>query len=1596
MADDATNPNSSDCVRVAVRVRPLNDREKAMGYGSTGVSWALSPTSMTQMVQKKPISANSFAFDHVFLEGIDNQAVYGAIAAPLVSSTVEGVNGVIFAYGQTAAGKTHTMLGNDRDPGITPRAIMDLFATISNTRGRAFLLRASYIEIYNEEIKDLLGNGTENLKIHEDVVNKRVYVNAKEEVVTSVDDVMKILMEGEQTRAVGVTNMNERSSRSHTIFTLRVESRENITDSMQEDDDDSDGVAVRASTLTLVDLAGSERAAHTKAEGQRLKEGGHINKSLLTLGTVIGKLSSGETVAHIPYRDSKLTRILQPALGGNARTAILCAVTPSLVHMDETLSTLRFASRAKKVTNNAHRNEFLDDRAKLKRALKELLLLKTKLAALTHAGVSPTSGAISASTADAFAQSELQNQKRIKMFTPMFEKLVAIASSEQRTRGTKRPSATSLERPGKIQKVSHPTSDEPQKQHAVVSDTWDTKSRLREALDLCGGPQFDSCESSAAASSQTSANSDKSDADLRFRALQAERELRQARSEIECERSAMEAEVEQLVSVADNAERSRETAQTEWAQAMSLLKKAQAKSIVDEIVEGAMMISERDRTIITHENEIRRIRGVEQKYEETTSKLSVTEKTLSDALKREKRGIGPLLKEKSAMEKKMGDIEGKLKGAKENGQRLQSEKATLEREGKMKNAQIRKLQAEVDRHRNKQKMVDERVTKKHEEEKKKLEDQISSLKQQKDKEEATVAEQKMQIENLESNLSATSDELKKTEEVVAAKTDELNSSNMKIEALNTQLRVTLDNFEQERIAAQEKLEAEQSRVEEGQVANENLKNELASALEEINKKEEIIVNKNEELAATNNKIELLNTELTEVRADFEQAMKVAEEKQQSVQQLVEEGQNALRSANVEHQNLMNASNAVNEKLSAEIRLVKDNLIACTLRADAAEKEGAVLQLRISEVLADFEHEKNLAHERLMIERNRVEEGHSALQNLRKDLEHVSAELKESQETAAHKTEELTVSSNKIDLLTTQLDEARTELEQEKKEAQENLDNMRARAEAARVAIARLNKDCVTVSGELTRSKQLFADKTEECRKLSAEARLARDNLIASTLRADAAEKEGAVLQLKLSEVLAEYEEEKRSANESLQMERGHLEATQFTLANHRIQLADITNELEKKQEALFDTTAELKDSNEKVERLTHELDAMRTSVDKNSLELQRSQEIVTRTSNELDASNEKIRMLASELDGVRAELEQEKASTQEKLESARCDVEEGRTTIENLRKDLATASDELEQSKLLVANKNEEVDEISKNVEALTKQLEDMQSEFDQEKKSALEKLEKMQIRVDGDQSALSDLENNLAATTEELKKSHEIASSRAVELAASKSEIEQLVSRLNEAETKFEQVKKALREKYERPALRELNGNKAATDKSLRTLKDKNMKLLVRCKSLLEENKLAALEKVKFMENKKGLLQRVEHLEGQLTQYGRGEGAIAKLKKQVRRADRTVQKLKGELASVEKLISEKGLKEERELLKRIADAEGNYTEVRQELDRLQKAYEEQQKINDAITKDAHRYHQKLIEREALWTKSVADRREKERLNAEALIKERRTTKEQV
>ena len=290
---------------------------------------------------------------------------------------MEGYHGTVFAYGMTGTGKTFSMQGTAQSPGVIPLAITDIFSYIREHPNREFLLRVSYLEIYNERIYDLLnserdgaaGVQQEEIKLREDSKRGVYATPLKEEIVQSPTQLLRVIARGDLVRRTGSTAFNLRSSRSHAVVQIVVESRERAGAQPGADSDQLPG-GVLVSTLSLIDLAGSERAADNK---ERRTEGAHINKSLLTLGTIISRLSGtkddkGDVKEkdrrHLPYRDSKLTRLLQPALSGNALVSILCTIhlasptNTAAAHTSETLNTLNFASRAKNnIVSHAKRNE---------------------------------------------------------------------------------------------------------------------------------------------------------------------------------------------------------------------------------------------------------------------------------------------------------------------------------------------------------------------------------------------------------------------------------------------------------------------------------------------------------------------------------------------------------------------------------------------------------------------------------------------------------------------------------------------------------------------------------------------------------------------------------------------------------------------------------------------------------------------------------------------------------------------------------------------------------------------------------------------------------------------------------------------------------------------------------------------------------------------------------------------------------------------------------------------------------------------------------------------------------------------------------------
>mmetsp|Transcript_38576 Transcript_38576/g.48723 ORF Transcript_38576/g.48723 Transcript_38576/m.48723 type:complete len:883 (-) Transcript_38576:359-3007(-) len=332
-------------VKVLCRVRPQNQMEM-----SKSGQLCVAMTENTIEVGAED-SSPVFTFDRVFNADSKQQEVFEYTALPMVQDVLTGYNSTIFAYGQTSSGKTHTMEGpNIYDAelrGLIPRTVAALFEGVLDAPSHIeFTVKISYIEIYMEKIRDLLDEfrAKGNLQVREDP-QKGIYVaGATEKYVTSEDELLDVMSLGKTNRAVAATGMNEGSSRSHSVFIITVQQRDLEVNSS------------KSGMLYLVDLAGSEMVRKTHASGQQLEEAKTINKSLSALGQVINALTD-ERQSHIPYRDSKLTRVLQNSLGGNCKTALVICVSPSTFNAAETLSTCRFGARAKRIQNKAVVNE---------------------------------------------------------------------------------------------------------------------------------------------------------------------------------------------------------------------------------------------------------------------------------------------------------------------------------------------------------------------------------------------------------------------------------------------------------------------------------------------------------------------------------------------------------------------------------------------------------------------------------------------------------------------------------------------------------------------------------------------------------------------------------------------------------------------------------------------------------------------------------------------------------------------------------------------------------------------------------------------------------------------------------------------------------------------------------------------------------------------------------------------------------------------------------------------------------------------------------------------------------------------------------------
>ncbi|XP_066984247.1 kinesin heavy chain-like isoform X2 [Macrobrachium rosenbergii] len=341
--DSKEKGGNEDSIKVIARFRPLNDSEERAGS-------KFIVTFPHKDDQQVGIGGKVYQFDRILKPNVTQEMVYNTAAKDIVIDVLNGYNGTIFAYGQTSSGKTHTMEGVIGDPnlqGIIPRIIQDIFNHIYNMdENLEFHIKVSYFEIYLDKIRDLLDVSKVNLAVHEDKNRVPFVKGATERFVSSPEEVFEVIELGKSNRHVAVTNMNEHSSRSHSVFLIQVK-QENIESQKK-----------LLGKLYLVDLAGSEKVSKTGAEGAVLDEAKNINKSLSALGNVISALADS-TKTHVPYRDSKLTRILQESLGGNARTTIVICCSPASFNEPETKSTLDFGKRAKTVKNVVTVNEEL-------------------------------------------------------------------------------------------------------------------------------------------------------------------------------------------------------------------------------------------------------------------------------------------------------------------------------------------------------------------------------------------------------------------------------------------------------------------------------------------------------------------------------------------------------------------------------------------------------------------------------------------------------------------------------------------------------------------------------------------------------------------------------------------------------------------------------------------------------------------------------------------------------------------------------------------------------------------------------------------------------------------------------------------------------------------------------------------------------------------------------------------------------------------------------------------------------------------------------------------------------------------------------------
>ncbi|XP_060067526.1 kinesin-like protein KIF19 [Ylistrum balloti] len=356
MADTKTKGGGEQTLTVALRIRPLNEDETMMGASTIAhkvqkkmvVLMDPMDTEHDDVLRANRSREKKFVFDYTFDSNASQEEVFKSTASFLIPSVVSGYNATVFAYGATGAGKTYTMLGNNDNPGIMAMSLNVLFQEMERTReDMVYKVSMSYLEIYNEMIRDLLSPSSGILDLREDAKGGVQVAGLSEVTTHTTSEVMEMLLMGNKERTQEPTAANKTSSRSHAVLQVLVKQQNRVRNTSHE---------VRMGKLFMVDLAGSERAAATHNRGKRMVEGAHINRSLLALGNCINALSDKNGPKYVNFRDSKLTRLLKDALGGNCKTVMIAHISPASLHFEESRNTLIYADRAKHIRTKVRRN----------------------------------------------------------------------------------------------------------------------------------------------------------------------------------------------------------------------------------------------------------------------------------------------------------------------------------------------------------------------------------------------------------------------------------------------------------------------------------------------------------------------------------------------------------------------------------------------------------------------------------------------------------------------------------------------------------------------------------------------------------------------------------------------------------------------------------------------------------------------------------------------------------------------------------------------------------------------------------------------------------------------------------------------------------------------------------------------------------------------------------------------------------------------------------------------------------------------------------------------------------------------------------------